>query len=403
MAHISDHHQYLFLGKLTHSLSPEEDQELQELFAHDDQALEAYNELVRQLPEEQVAQSFSHLDSPGFWENLPGQISEQQTLVRQSKIRRTIALSSIISLLAIGSWLFLAHHNRSDSRNLSPLLATANHPAIELKLADGTTVDLNTVQGNLKKGQLVINNHDHALSYQSAEPASGPASGTNLGENPATPPPTRMNTLSVPVAMDYKITLGDGSEIWLNSASSLSFPSSFTSEKREITLTGEAWCKIAPHPGQPFIIHLPDNTIEVTGTEFNVNTYTPNTVKVALVNGGVNLLSGANKVKVNPGFQAISKAGAINQAPFEERKVLCWRKGMFIFEASGLDELSPVLARWYGIKTQLDNPTLANKKFFGVLDKNRPLNSFLDDLKSISDMNYYFDNKGVLHFTTQPH
>jgi hypothetical protein len=68
---ISDYHQYLFLGKVTNSLSPKEEQELTELFYRDEKAVAAYQDLLNSLPAKYVADSFNHLNAPGFWKDLP--------------------------------------------------------------------------------------------------------------------------------------------------------------------------------------------------------------------------------------------------------------------------------------------------------------------------------------------
>jgi transmembrane sensor len=390
MLPISDHHQYLFLGKLTNSLSPEEDQELKELFARDAAAVKAYEDLLRQLPAEQVAGSFSHLNTPGFWKDISGEVHDQERLHSQSQLRKTSVAIVLTAMLAFGAW-WLLPATKNDLHNMAAFKIQPQ--SIRLKLANGSTVDLSKVKGNLHKDQLILDNKDNALSYQAT------------GESPA-----GLNTISVPVTMDYKLNLPDGSEIWLNSASTVSFPSRFAADKREISITGEAYCRIAHNPGRPFIIHLPGNTVQVTGTEFNINTYDKSVVKVALVEGGADLLSdgtsgistqpsGAGILKLNPGYQGISVNGRITQEPFDPKKVLSWRQGIFYFEGADLSDLSQVLARWFGIKTQLDEPSLSDKKFVGALYKHRPLNSFLDNLKVISHINSYVDNRGVLHFT----
>lgn len=380
MSNISDHHQYLFLGKITNSLTSEEDRELQELFARDDRAQEAYENLLRQLPAEQVAGSFSHLNTPGFWKNLSGEIRDQQVLIRQRKVLRATVVIALIGSIAASGWWFLA--GKTTDRQQALIAQTPARP-VELRLADGSTVDLTSTRGKLQKGQLLLDNGNGSLSYN------------DLGASST----TGLNTVDVPIAMDYKITLSDSSEIWLNSASSLSFPSTFAAGKREITIRGEAYCRIARHANQPFILHLPGNTVQVTGTEFNVNTYSPSAVKVALVDGGVNLVSGARSLKINPGFQAVSAEGKIEQAPFQTDKVLGWRQGIYSFDGVELDEISQVLARWFGTRIQLDDPSLAHKKFAGALYKKRPLSSFLDNFKVISHIDSYFDEKGILHFT----
>ncbi len=397
MLSISDHHQYLFLGKLTNSLSPEEDQELKELFARDKEAIKAYEDLLGQLPAEQVAGSFKHLNAPGFWKDISGEVHDQQRLHSQSQLRKTSVAVVLAAMVAIGAWWLLPAGRNAAGRNEAVNFAAfqTQPRSVELKLANGSTIDLSKVKGNLHQDQLILDNRDNSLNYQAA------------GESSAGDSAVGFNTISVPVTMDYKVNLPDGSEIWLNSASTLSFPSRFATGEREISITGEAYCRIAKHPEQPFIIHLPGNTVQVTGTEFNINTYDKGVVKVALVEGGANLLgaggsaqpSVAGILRLNPGYQGISGNGRITQEPFDPKKVLSWRQGIFYFDGADLGDLSQVLARWFGIKTQLDEPVLADKKFVGALYKHRSLNSFLDNLKAISHINYYLDSHGVLHFT----
>lgn len=381
MSTISDYHQYLFLGKITNTLTTEEEGELQELFARDNQAQAAYAELVKRLPREQVDQSFQHLNTPGFWKNISGEIRDQQQLLRQRKIINRISMFLVIALVAAGGWWFTMQSHSGNRSSARKLIAAVPAGSVELQLADGSKVNLSATKGSLQKGQLVLNNTDNTLHYQAL-----PAAAISI------------NTVYVPVAMDYKVVLGDGSEIWLNSTSSISFPSKFATNKREVTITGEAYCKITKHPDQPFIVHLANDTVTVTGTEFNVNTYNTHTIKVALVTGVVHFSSPQSRVKIAPGVQAVAEKGEITQAPFNAEKTLSWRQGRYTFEAAGLDELSGVLQRWFGIQTQVDDPSLKQKKFTGALYKNKPLSSFLDNLEVISHIATYVDEKNVLHF-----
>lgn len=379
MAQISEYHQYLFLGKITNSLSTEEERELNELFARDETAMRIYDTLIARLPAGHVAGSFRYLDAPGFWKDISGELHEQQALRYQRKARNVSTIGGLVVLLAVCGWWLFPGQPR-DTHAIASYRVPVN--SVELKLADGSTIDLSKTPGRLKKDRLVLDNHDNALSYEAA--------GSDA---------TGLNSLTVPATMDYKLKLSDGSEIWLNSASTVSFPSRFAAGEREISISGEAWCRIAKHAGQPFILHLPGSTVEVTGTEFNVNTYDPAVVKVALVSGGANLLSGTSKIKLDPGYQGISVKGRLTQAPFDAQRVLSWRDGVYYFDRANLVQLSQVLGRWFGIKTQLDDPALADKEFAGALYKHRSLGSFLDNLKAISHIDSHFDDKGVLHFT----
>src|SRR5690606_7411958 len=118
----------------------------------------------------------------------------------------------------------------------------------------------------------------------------------------------------------------------LNSVTELQFPSAFDSLKREIRINGEAYLHIKKDVSRRFIVHLPGNTVKVLGTEFNVNSYSANLVKVSLVEGAVVLKSARDSVNILPGLQAKSTGGSINSQPFDAKKALGWRDGIFYFE-----------------------------------------------------------------------
>lgn len=378
MSQVSEYHQYLFLGKITNTLTEEEEEQLRDLFAHDEQAKQAYNTLLDALPEKEVAESFRHLNEPGFWKNVPATIRAERAYNRRRRILQISAAVAIIALAGAGGYFFYKGAGRAHS---TAAIAIQQTGGVELKLASGKTIDLSASKGNLQQDNWKITNDSNALRYElgAAEPGG-------------------MNTVTVPVAKDYKINLNDGSEIWLNSATVLTFPSRFAGNTREISIEGEAYLKIAPNATRPFIVHLPGNTVQVTGTELNVNTYTPEEIRVSLVNGGVNVRAGNAYISLKPGQQGLSSGGLLTADIFDESKVLSWRKGLFYFEKANLQELSLVLARWFGVKTIIDDPSLSNKRFAGVLDKNRPLDSFLDNLDAISRIKSYYDKAGVLHF-----
>ncbi len=90
--------------------------------------------------------------------------------------------------------------------------------------------------------------------------------------------------------------------------------------------------------------------------------------------------------------------GNISQDRFEAKKVLSWQKGLFYFNDASLREMEPVLKRWYNVRVQIDNPVLLKKRFAGVLDRNQPLDVFLNDLKGMSRISSFIDKDSVLHF-----
>lgn len=374
---VNDHHRYLFLGKITGTLSESEEIELQNVFSNNIEARLAYEALVDRLPSGGVQESFEYLNKPGFWEDVPRQIHREQ-----GKRRRKVVFGIASALTIISGIIFLVEiSNRNQGPTQSIPVLAKQKKGLVLRLANGKSVNLTETKGTINVEGLALQNQNQQLSYQATN-------NTTPGNN----------TLTIPVGMDYKINLSDGSEIWLNSVTELQFPSAFDSLKREIRINGEAYLNIKKDLSRPFIVHLPGNTVKVLGTEFNVNSYSANLVKVSLVEGAVALTSARDSINILPGLQANSTGGSINVQPFDAKKTLGWRDGIFYFEKANLNELSEVIGRWFGTKTHIDDPVLLTKRFAGILDKNRPLASFLDNLKAIAKIDSYFDKDGVLHF-----
>lgn len=102
---------------------------------------------------------------------------------------------------------------------------------------------------------------------------------------------------------------------------------------------------------------------------------------------------------ITPGNEAVlSVSNKIIERPFNARHTLSWRQGIFYFQNASLEEISHVLPRWYGINVVLDNPSLTSRKFTGIVDKNKPIEVFMSNIKKISGINSYLDRDNVLHF-----
>lgn len=387
MDQLSDDEKFLLLGKVTGTLSPDEEETLEQLFLSNPYARPAYEELTAELPAGDVATLFARRKENHTWRDLKAEFEQQQVspppVIRRIPLikKKWLAAAAVAAgILATGSIIIW---QQSDKPRKTDLAVVTAKPAIELKLADGQIINLSQEQGAINAGAAQFTNAQKSLSYA-------------LGKGPAT---AGINTLTVPVGQDYMITLADGSEIWLNSTTRLEFPLSFTGSTREIRINGEAYLKIAKDAHKPFLVHLPHSTVQVLGTEFNVNTYDSGVVKVALVDGSVNLQAPTGKSTLTPGRQAIFQAGQpITQETFDARSVLSWRKGLFYFVDASLEEISKVVPRWYGIRVVIDNPALQARTFNGVIDRNRPIEVFMEDLKVISRIESYKDQNGTLHF-----
>lgn len=281
-------------------------------------------------------------------------------------------------------WLFstfLRHSplSASSTQESSTLSKAIHQEQVYLKTSDGKTVGLTNNQ-TIKMNGVTVQTKANALSY-AAETA-----GTN-----------EQATLYVPATKDYKLNLPDGTEVWMNSASTLRFPFKFDTKTREVYLTGEAYFKVAPEKGRQFIVHTDYADIRVHGTTFNVNAYEQNTFAASLVEGSVSAVKDKQVIQLKPDQQAAVAEKHLTVKAFDKQEVLSWRKGTWYFHNRSLAEISRVLNRWFDIKTVYSTPALAEQTFTGEIDKALPLNVVISNLELTSGIKSELKN-GTLTF-----
>jgi len=155
-------------------------------------------------------------------------------------------------------------------------------------------------------------------------------------------------TVGVPKAGKYKLELKDGTLVWLNSSSTLSFPETFANDERKVELNGEAYFEVAKDAKRPFRIAVKGSTIEVLGTSFNVNAYTDE-VNTSLVEGKVKIINDDIEKYLIPGEEALIKGDEIKIATTNLPKNTAWQRDEFYFDGSNLQDIIQQLARWYDV------------------------------------------------------
>jgi transmembrane sensor len=366
MNHLSDYYQYLLAGKITGNLSAEELAELDIVLEKDPEVQEAYQQLLKGLPEN-AAQVVQQLE----WKNIsvPG-------VNRSGYIFRRIAVAAAcIGIVLFSGWLYL---RKADQ----VVIAVKTPDAIQLTLANGKVIDLSAQLGQIHEEGTTLINDSVSLHYDIAG-----KQGYSL------------NTVIVPAGRGYQITLSDGSKVWMNSMSKLIFPFEFSDNKREISIEGEAYVEVAKDAKRPFTVNLPGNTVRVLGTAFNVNTYDSALVKIALMQGAIAVNSNSDSLYITPGKEAVCNTnGHIIEQTFNPKYVLSWRQGIMYFEYKNLKTIGEVISRWYGIKVIIDNPELKRKSIKCILERDEPLDTFLKDLQFIAKIESVVDGNGDLHF-----
>jgi ferric-dicitrate binding protein FerR (iron transport regulator) len=290
-----------------------------------------------------------------------GKSITQQKLQNRAKVihlRNWMRYAAAVIVLMIGSVTFYflilkKHENRIVEQ---PTLAKANNDVApgryraKLTLADGSFIVLDSVMiGKLaQQGGTQVMNKDGKLVYQAKDQAN------TLNKE------TLYNKLETAKGQTYSTVLSDGTRVWLNSNSSISYPVSFNGEERKVTITGEAYFEVATayKPGtkekQPFIVDVKGMKVEVLGTHFNINAYDDEPViKTTLLEGKVKITSGKTTSLLTPGQQLQLQRGTDIAQKIDDADVqqaVAWKNGYFQFDNDDLKTVMRQLSRWYDVE-----------------------------------------------------
>lgn len=255
-----------------------------------------------------------------------------------------------------------------------------------LQLADGTLVTLNDslsgFQASQQNVKLVIKNGE--ISY-----ASKGTGQENL-----------FNKVITPRGGQYKLRLDDGTQIWLNAASSIRYPVAFVGNTRVVELTGEAYFDVAHDPKHPFIVKLSSNKqVIAMGTSFNINAYGDDNNDVAtLLRGIVKVESGKNLQLLVPGqqakFLADDKLVLSNQVDVDE--IIAWKNGQFVFNALTVKSIMVQLARWYELEVVYSGK-ISQETFSGIVSRNSNLSEVLKIMEA-GGLRFKIDGKIIYVF-----
>ena len=203
----------------------------------------------------------------------------------------------------------------------------------------------------------------------------------------------QMSVFSVPLGSRSKVVLFDGTEVNLNSGSTLTFPDRYDGNARKVTLTGEGFFKVKSDKKHPFIVKTTDFEVEATGTQFNICTYDNDPFSAATLAEGVVSLRMNNSQQafsIKPGekFRLNRLKKNYNQAATDVESELAWKDGEFIFKNIPFPELVQRLERWYDVKLLWSGKNLETYAYTGRFKNQETIWQVLDALKLTTRINY---------------
>lgn len=178
------------------------------------------------------------------------------------------------------------------------------------------------------------------------------------------------NTLVIPPKGEYNVTLSDGTQIWLNSSSSLEYPVLFADSIRKVYLKGEAFFVVTEDKEKPFIVETKDYSIKVLGTTFNVMDYDDDNYSHAtLATGKIEITHGDKSQILIPGEQALLKDGKLSIKKVDPNYYTTWMNDRFHFDSECLENIMKKLSRWYDVQVIFKDEEAKQYHFEGSVPK----------------------------------
>ncbi|MES1249775.1 MAG: FecR domain-containing protein, partial [Chitinophaga rupis] len=238
--------------------------------------------------------------------------------------------AAVILIAGLGAYIWInnLHPHRPSAENTITSLPVndiipGGQKAV-LTLADGTAIPLDSAAN----GQLATQQGSQILKKE------GQIIYTPVNQGQGS---MAYNTLRTPRGGTYQLSLPDGTKVWLNAASSISYPVAFAGKERVVEMTGEAYFEVAPHAQMPFRVKINEtNSIEVLGTQFNVKAYTDDErISTTLLQGAVRVASNGKKITLKPGEQAQASVQQLSVKTLGQTgmsEAMAWKEGRFNFQ-----------------------------------------------------------------------
>ncbi|RQO71990.1 anti-sigma factor [Pedobacter sp. KBW06] len=324
------------------------------------------------------------IDRPGHLKELP----------KRSPVHMGILLkiaATIILLLSIGFLFF--KYQKAEPATASPenqeIIAGGNRAI--LTLANGQTIDLShSKNGEIatQSGLTITKKMNGELIY---EIAGQKETSENAGQA------ITYNTISTPRGGKYQINLPDGTQIWLNAASSVRFPASFRNlPNRRVELSGEAYFEVTKNANKPFIVVTKKQETQVLGTHFNINSYEDEgQTKTTLLEGSIRVSDKANRnIILKPGQQSTLKEGNIDIRNVDENDAIAWKKGLFSFNDENLESIMRKISRWYDVDIHYQD-TFSKTSFLGTISLSKNITSVLKILEKSGEVHFKIEGRRI--------
>ena len=313
---------------------------------------------------------------------------EQEPPRRIGYYTRWIAAAvTLVAVSLTGLYFWKAHKSRQAA---VPAVAAISHNDLQpggnkatLLLGDGSVVNLGAVKNGIirKVAGTLIDKQDGQLRYN--------VSAADLAPE--------MNTIQTPRGGQYQVILPDGTKVWLNAASSLTYPTAFKGVSREVRLNGEAYFEVAGDKEKPFKVMVGNMQVNVLGTHFNVMAYEDETaIRTTLLEGAVKVTNGGASHLLKPGQEArldrSSETLSLSEVNADE--AVAWKNGVFQFGGASIETVMREIVRWYDVDVEYEGRT--SEHFRGTISRDVNASEVFKMLELTGAVHFAIDKKKII-------
>ena len=377
----------LIAKQLWEGLSDHEKQELQEWIQASPDNSTLYDELVRRERVRQYIEKRESIDVRKYMAVCERELGLGGKRRMIHWLWGYAAAIFVLCVVGIGIWM-----NEREEVGVTEIAQTTIEPGKAkalLILGDGREIELSNRNVNkaLEESGIVIVNDSSRIEYRR---------NTGGGDKEV------MNKIIVPTGGEYNLILSDGTWVYLNAESVITYPQKFVGEKREVTLEGEAYFQVTASKEHPFIVKTKDMDVLVTGTEFNVKAYPDElNVQTTLLRGKVAVFAGIDKkekIEIEPNQQAEWSRENVKLQVWEVDPDLfvAWKNGQFLFRQDRLEDIMKTLARWYDMEVFYLDESIKNMAFAGKLDRSEDITPILNVLRATDKLTVEVNGKRIV-------
>jgi len=318
---------------------------------------------------------------------LPLVLNKQPILIRRINV---VAAAIALIICSVGMYVFVDSRTPLTTKIEDFSTITPGSNKATLTLADGTKINLSDAMvGNLsnQSGVRIVKENDGNLVYDDLEVQMNSESQL------------QWNKIEVPIGGQWKVKLSDGSLVFLNSQSTIIYPTKFVGDERKVYITGEAYFEVAHDEMMPFKVKSHGQLIEVHGTHFNVMAYEgEKSTKTTLLEGSVNVLNLATQVShfLKPGEQALvakNNIKVLDNVDVEE--AVAWKEGYFKFNED-LESIMNKIARWYDVEVDYQEGVNRSKKFAGKISRSKDISSTLRIMELTGTIQFKIEGRRII-------